>query len=145
MVFIFLLVYGVDPVWTWILTPLVLLAADPVITTAVSMLLSVLYVRVRDVSIIWTVLRPCSSTRRRSSTRSRVAPDGLRDVVMINPLSPIFEQAREWIIDPTAPGAVEAANGNGLLVLAPALLFVAICVIGVVAFTRGAPRVAEEI
>ena len=58
---------------------------------------------------------------------------------MLNPLSPIFEQAREWIIDPTAPGAVEAADGNGLLVLGPLLLFVAICVVSVFAFNRGAP------
>jgi len=144
VVFIFLLVYGVDPVWTWILTPLVILAMV-VLTTAVSMLLSVLYVRVRDVSIIWTVLATLLLYATPVLYPIDQAPAGWRDLLMLNPLSPIFTQAREWIIDPTAPGAVEAANGNGLLVLAPALLFVAICVIGIVTFTRGAPRIAEEI
>ena len=27
---------------------------------------------------------------------------------MLNPLTPLFVQTREWIIDPNAPGAVEA-------------------------------------
>jgi len=144
VVFIFLLAYGVDPVWTWLLTPVVILAMVA-LTTAVSLLLSVMYVRVRDVSIIWAVMSTLLLYASPVLYPVDQAPAGWRDLLMVNPLSPIFEQAREWIIDPSAPGAVENANGNGLLVLAPVLLFVAICVIGIVAFTRGAPRVAEEI
>ena len=40
VVFIFILAYGVDPTWTWLLLPFVILALA-VLTTAVSMLLSV--------------------------------------------------------------------------------------------------------
>jgi ABC-2 type transport system permease protein len=146
VVFIFLLAYGVEPVWTWILTPL-LIGAMVLITTAVSMLLSVLFVRVRDVSIIWTVLSTVLfyATPVLYPIKEDFPDSPFREVVMCNPLSPIFEQAREWIIDPTAPGAVEAADGNQLLVIIPAVLFIAICVVGVWAFNRGAPRVAEEI
>lgn len=144
VVFCFLIVYGVDPVWTWILAPLVILAIV-VLTTAVSMLLAVLYVRVRDVSIIWAVLSTVLFYATPVLYPIEVAPEGFREVISINPLSPIFEQAREWIIDPTAPGVVEAANGNGLLILAPALLFVGICAVSVYAFNRGAPRIAEEL
>ena len=43
--------------------------ACDLLTTTTAMMLSVLYVRFRDVSIIWTVWPACSSTRRRSSTR----------------------------------------------------------------------------
>ena len=53
-VFAFILAYGVDPMWTWLLMPLILLPLT-VLTTAVSMLLSALYVRFRDMLIIWTV------------------------------------------------------------------------------------------
>jgi ABC-2 type transport system permease protein len=144
VVFVFLLAYGVDPVWTWILTP-VLIVAIVVLTTAVSMLLSVLFVRVRDVSIIWTVLSTLLFYATPVLYPINIPESPLREIVMCNPLSPIFEQAREWIIDPTAPGAVEAADGNQLLVIIPAVLFIAICVVGVWAFNRGAPRVAEEI
>jgi ABC-2 type transport system permease protein len=151
VVFIFLLVYGVEPVWTWVLTPL-LVGALVVITTAVAMLLSVLFVRIRDVSIIWTVLStllfyatPVLYPINLPGSALSVPESPLREIVLCNPLSPIFMQAREWVIDPTAPGAVEAADGNPLLVIIPVALFVAICVCGVWAFSRGAPRVAEEI
>lgn len=144
VVFIFLLAYGVDPVWTWILTP-VLIGAIVLITTAVSMLLSVLFVRVRDVSIIWTVLSTMLFYATPVLYPIDIPESPFREIVMCNPLSPIFEQAREWIIDPTAPGAVEAADGNQLLVIIPALLFVIICGLSVWAFNRGAPRIAEEI
>jgi ABC-2 type transport system permease protein len=144
VVFVFLLAYGVDPVWTWILTP-ALIVAIVVLTTAVSMLLSVLFVRVRDVSIIWTVLSTLLFYATPVLYPIDIPESPLREIVICNPLSPIFEQAREWIIDPTAPGAVEAADGNQLLVIIPAVLFIAICVVGVWAFNRGAPRVAEEI
>ena len=41
----------------------------------------------------------------------------------------IFEQARVWIIDPSAPSAVEAAGGAARLIPA-ALIFVGVCVLG---------------
>lgn len=146
VVFIFLLAYGVEPVWTWILTPL-LIGAMVLITTAVSMLLSVLFVRVRDVSIIWTVLSTVLfyATPVLYPIKEDFPDSPFREVVMCNPLSPIFLQAREWIIDPTAPGAVEAADGNDLLVIIPVAIFVAVCAVSVWAFNRGAPRVAEEL
>lgn len=144
VVFIFLIAYGVEPVWTWILTP-VLIAGLLLITTAVAMLLSVLFVRVRDVSIIWTVLSTLLFYATPVLYPIDIPESPFREIVMCNPLSPIFEQAREWIIDPTAPGAVEAADGNQLLVIIPVVLFVAICAVSVWAFNRGAPRIAEEI
>jgi ABC-type polysaccharide/polyol phosphate export permease len=64
---------------------------------------------------------------------------------MLNPLTPIFNQAREWVIDPSAPGAIEAANGDWWLLAIPALLYVAICAVGVWKFAREAPRVAEDL
>ena len=55
VVFVFVLAFGVDPTWTWLLFPFAV-AALFVLTAAVSMALSVLYVRFRDVAIIWIVL-----------------------------------------------------------------------------------------
>jgi ABC-2 type transport system permease protein len=54
VVFIFILAWGVNPTWTWFLFPLALLVLL-LLTTGVSMVLSALYVRFRDVMIIWTV------------------------------------------------------------------------------------------
>jgi ABC-2 type transport system permease protein len=137
---------GVDPVWTWLLFPIVI-AALLVLTTAVSMLLSASYVRLRDVAIIWTVVASVLfyATPILYTVDFPGIPQVMRDLISLNPLTPIFNQAREWIIDPNAPGAVEAAHGNALLVVVPAVLFVAICVLGVWVFNREAPRVAEEL
>ena len=54
VVFVFILVAGVDPMWTWVLLPLVIVALT-VFTTAVSMIVSALNPRFRDTGIIWTV------------------------------------------------------------------------------------------
>ena len=55
VVLVFILAWGVEPTWTWLLFP-VAVAALFVLTAAVSMILSVLFVRFRDVAIIWTVV-----------------------------------------------------------------------------------------
>src|SRR4051794_4848081 len=52
VVLIFVLAFGVTPMWTWLLFPLVI-ALLFVFATAVAMLLSSLYVRFRDTAIIW--------------------------------------------------------------------------------------------
>jgi ABC-2 type transport system permease protein len=143
-VFIFLLAYGVDPMWTWLLLPVVLLPLT-VLATAVSMFLSALYVSFRDMLLIWTVavtmlfygtpvLYPVNTP----------TTEGFRAALMANPIAVILEQARVWIIDPTAPNAVESAGGWARLIPAAAI-FVVACALGWRIFTREAPRVAEKL
>jgi ABC-2 type transport system permease protein len=145
VVVIFLLAFGVNPVWTWLLFPVILLVLI-VLTTAVAMIVSSLYPRYRDVAIIWTVL----STVLFYATPIMYAIDRLaghhtlRTIILLNPLAPIFELARKWIIQPSAPGPVEAA-GSWPLALAPALIYLAICVFAVWIFRREAPRIAEAL
>jgi ABC-2 type transport system permease protein len=67
VVFAFILAYGVDPQWTWVLFPLALIALI-MLTTAMAMLLSVIYVRISGSS--GRLPRPPCSTPVRSSTRS---------------------------------------------------------------------------
>ena len=55
MVLIFILAFGVSPQWTWLLFPLIVVVLF-VFATAVSLLLSSLYVRFRDTAIIWSVV-----------------------------------------------------------------------------------------
>ena len=125
-----------------VLFPFVILALF-VLTTAVSMLLSSLYVRFRDTAIIWSVVSTASSTRPRCSIRSKGCHQ-YRDLILLNPLTPMFEQTRKWLIDPGAPGAVSAAGGWTHL-LPSLVLFVGICVLGAWYFNRAAPRIAEEL
>ena len=143
-VFAFILAYGVDPTWTWLLLPLIILPLA-VLTTAVSMLLSVLYVRFRDVLIMWTLAAtvlfygtPLLYPIEVEST------EGFRAALMANPIAVILEQARVWIIDPTAPTPAEAAGGTARLI--PAfVIFVGVCLLAWRVFNREAPRVAEAL
>jgi ABC-2 type transport system permease protein len=143
-VFIFILAYGVDPTWTWLLLPVIVLALT-VLTTAVSMLLSALYVRFRDVEIIWSVAATVLFYGTPILYPIELVPEEiLRELMLCNPLVPIFEQARVWIIDPTAPNALEAAGG-WLQMMPSILLYVGICVLAWRVFTREAPRIAESL
>lgn len=144
VVFAIIIASGVQPVWTWLLFPVVILALL-VLTTATTMLLAALYVRVRDVAIIWTVIATVLFYATPVIFPIELVPLSFRDLVQVNPLTPIFEQAREWIIDPSAPGAIEATEGSRLLLVISIGLYVAICVVGVWYFNREAPRVAEEL
>ncbi len=143
VVFVFILAWGVDPTWTWLLFPVALLALF-VLTTAVSMLLSVLYVRFRDVAIIWAVLSQVLFYATPVLYPITIVDEKYHDLLFINPLAPIFEQVRVWVIDPTAPTASEVVGG-ALHLLPAAAIFVGLCVLGVWIFNRDAPRIAEEL
>ena len=143
VVSVFILAWGIDPAWSWLGFPLILLLLF-VITTAVSMIVSSLYPRFRDVAIIWSVLSTLLFYATPVLYPLEIVPEAMRDVLVINPLTPLFELARSWIIDPTAPGPVSAAGGwDGLV--APIAIYVATCVLAVFLFNREAPRIAEEL
>jgi ABC-2 type transport system permease protein len=143
VVAVFVVAFGVSPQWGWLLFPLIL-AALFVFATAVSLLLSSLYVRFRDTAIIWGVVAAALFYATPVLYPIEAVPSAYRDLVVLNPLTPLFEQARHWVIDPGAPGAVSAAGGWTHL-LAPLSLFVAICAIAAWYFNREAPRIAEEL
>jgi ABC-2 type transport system permease protein len=143
VVFIFVLAFGVGPHWTWLLFPVVL-ALLLVFTVAVSMLVASLYPRFRDMAIIWTVLSTVLFYGTPVLYPIDVVPNTLRDVIMLNPLAPLFESARAWIIDPGAPSAADAAGGFVRL-LGPIAIYAAICALAVWIFNREAPRIAEEL
>ena len=143
VVFAFVFAFGVDPHWTWLLFPFAV-AALVIFTAALSMALSVLYVRFRDVAIIWIVFAQVLFYATPILYPADKVPSGLRDVIMLNPLAPLFEISRKWFIDPTAPGPVQLAGGWAPLIV-PAVLFVGICVLAIRVLEREAPRIAEEL
>jgi ABC-2 type transport system permease protein len=145
VVLAFVIAFGVDPSWSWLLFP-VALAALFVLTSAIGMALSVLYVRFRDVAIIWAVvaqvlmymtpiLYPVDAFNNKT----------YEHLLMINPLAVIFEQVRVWVLhEPNAPTALDSAGG-WLGLIPAALIFVGLLVFGTWIFRREAPRIAEEL
>jgi ABC-2 type transport system permease protein len=143
VVFVFMLAFGVTPMWTWLLFPVVLVLLVA-ITVAVSMIVASLYPRFRDMAIIWTVLSTVLFYGTPILYPIEAVPDTLRHIILLNPLTPVFELARLWMIDPGAPTPAEAADGVVRL-LAPIVLYVGTCVLAVWIFNREAPRIAEEL
>jgi len=141
-VFAFILIYGVPVQATWLLLPVLLL---PLImfTAGVSMLLSSLYVRFRDVQPIWSVI---SQLLFYGSpvlyTVQSIGDPQLEHVYMFNPIACILTQARQWIIDSSAPSWIDAVGGFPLA-LVPIGIFATVCVLGWWVFDHEAPRIAE--
>jgi ABC-2 type transport system permease protein len=143
VVFVFILAFGVDPTWSWLLFPVILVLLF-VITTAVSMIVASLFPRYRDVGIIWSVFANVLFYATPVLYPIEVVPDQFRDFLLLNPLTPLFELARLWVIDPNAPGPATAAGGYDGLV-APIAIYLLVCVLAVWIFNREAPRIAEEL
>jgi ABC-2 type transport system permease protein len=141
-VLVFIFVSGITPMWTWLLFPLILLPLMA-LTAGLSMLLSALNVRFRDVGIIWVVFAQALFYASPVIYPLEYAPEGwIRKLVLLNPLTPILTQARAWIIDSSAPSAVSAAGGFTHLL--PSIgVFVLVCAAGAWIFNREAPKIAE--
>jgi ABC-2 type transport system permease protein len=142
VVAVFMLALGVTPMWTWFLFPAVVLALV-VITAAISTVVAALYPRFRDVGIIWTVAATVLLYGTPVLYPIEAVPETMRHIIALNPLTPIFELARKWVVDPGAPGPV-AAGGAACFAVAVAL-FAVICVLSVWILNREAPRIAEEL
>jgi ABC-type polysaccharide/polyol phosphate export permease len=82
------------------------------------------------------ILYPIELVQEKSETLARLA--------LCNPLAAINQQVRHAVIDPLAPSAAEAI-GPDVLLLIPVGLVVAAAVIGLLVFTKSAPRLAEEL
>lgn len=146
VVFVFLIAWGVGPTWSWLLFP-VAAGLLFVLTAALSMALSVLYVRFRDVAIIWTVLAQVLFYA--TPILYPLGPNGFENetverLLMINPLAVIFEQVRVWVVEPAAPTATAVAGGV-LGLLPAAVVYIGICAFSVWIFNRDAPRIAEDL
>jgi ABC-2 type transport system permease protein len=144
IVLVFVFAFGVDPTWTWLLFPFALLFLFA-LAAAVGVALSALYVRFRDVAIIWIVLAQVLFYGTPILYPVELKGETFERLMMINPLAVIFEQVRVWVLaEPHAPSAVQAANGWVGLIPA-ALIFLAVCAFGIWYFNREAPRIAEAL
>jgi ABC-2 type transport system permease protein len=144
-VLVFIVVFQhVTPHWQWLEFPVVLLSAV-VLACGVSMLVSSLYVRYRDLRPITdVVLQVLFYATPIFYTVERIQPSLRHLVMMFNPLAPIVQSARHSLIDPNAPTAAEAAGGT-LNLLVPIALILGIFALGFWVFNREAPRIAEEL
>ena len=138
VVAVFVIATGVTPTLTWLLLPLLVVVLAG-FTVSVSMLVAALYPRFRDVGIIWSVAATALLYATPVLYPIGYVSDRLRDVLLLNPLAPVFELAHRWLIDSDAP-----FYGGWRLAVSVAI-YVVVVVVSLVVFWREAPRVAEAL
>jgi ABC-2 type transport system permease protein len=143
VVVVFMLAFGVTPMWTWLLFPVILIPLL-VLSTALAMLLSALNVRFRDVGIIWVVIATALNYGTPIIYPLEFVQGTLKQIVLANPLTPIFHQADIWMVNPGAESVRESVDGP-LPLLIGGLIYLAVCIAGVWVFKREAPRIAEQL
>jgi ABC-2 type transport system permease protein len=142
-VLIFALANGVYPSWGWLELP-ILIVLLTMLGLAVGMLLSVLFVRYRDVAPIWEVFSQALFYLSPILYVSTIVPEAYQRPYTAQPLAAILTEMRHAVIDPSAPPVWDAVGG-WLRLLIPLGFTVALFVIAVLYFRREAPRVAERL
>lgn len=143
-VLLFLLLAGGSVRITWLEIPL-LFALLALFALGVSMLLSALYVRYRDMRPIWdVVLQMLFYGSPIFYTLDVIPNQTLRELMLLNPLAVIIQQFRHAVIDTSHPSALDAAGSWWPLIGAGAILL-AVVIGGYRYFDRAAPRIAEDL
>lgn len=149
VVFIFAMVSGVQPMLSWLELPLILVMAT-VLSTGLAMLLSALFVTLRDIQPIWEVatqvlfyvsptIVPVESVQEKLGAHSVWT-----HIFMMNPLATIIQQFRHAMVTPATPSAGQVLGGSVYL-LEPVGITVAVFLLGFWVFNRAAPHVAENL
>jgi len=146
-VFLFLLVAGGRPRWTWLELPF-LIGALGLFVLGTATLLSILYVRYRDVEPIWDVVLQAtfyaSPIFYTAAYVREKANETVLWLMMCNPFGAIIQETRHAIIDPSHESAASAMGGAQWLLI-PAFVTVVIAAIAFQVFNRAAPRIAEDL
>jgi ABC-2 type transport system permease protein len=141
-VFVFAVITGVYPTWSWLELP-VLIAVVALLATGLGLLLSSLFVRYRDVAPIWDVTSQMLFYASPVLYVATLVPEKYQQAYVLNPLATVLTEMRAAVIDTSAPHPWDLASDA--LMLIPAGIVIVSLVLGLYVFNRQAPRIAEEL
>jgi ABC-2 type transport system permease protein len=140
-VFIFAIGSGVYPSVGWLELPVVILLLF-LFATGVGMLLSVLYVRYRDVQPIWEVIsQMLFYASAILFVATRIDPS-YRQYILLNPIAALLTQTRQGLVDADAPSLFYLMGWKSVV---PIALIFGTFAVGLWFFERESPRVAENL
>lgn len=143
----FALIEGVTPSVSWLELPLIV-AMLAVFATGIAMLLSALFVSLRDIQPIWDVVSQvlfyCSPVIISVETVREKVSDTVLHLYMLNPLAVVFQQFRHAMINHDTLSAGQALGG-WVALIEPLAIVVAVFALGFWVFNRSAPLVAENL
>ena len=144
VVIIFAIFYGMDFTATSLFLPIYIIEIY-LFALGMSLLLSALFVRYRDVSYIWDVLIQAGFYATPILFPiTLITSIGLQQVVFLNPLAHAIQGARNVVVTPTTVTISEVFS-NRLAVLIPMTIVFATLVLGVWYFRKEAKTFAENI
>jgi ABC-2 type transport system permease protein len=143
----FALAEGVQPMLSWLELPLIILMLAA-FSTGIAMLLSALFVSLRDIQPIWEVISQilfyASPVIISIETVQEKFSSTLLHLYMLNPLAVVFQQFRHAMITHGTLSAGQAL-GSWAALLEPLAIVAATFVLGFWVFNRSAPLVAENL
>ena len=158
-VLIFALASGVRPKVTWLLLPIVIVLFA-MLAVGIGMLLSVLYIRFRDILPIWDVTSQILFYASPiiypvwyyDKTPAGTAPShlhltGLAKVLMANPVASLIAEGRRALVagpQNVNPSAAYALGGTKFALI-PVAIIVFVFLLGIWFFNREAPRISENL
>jgi ABC-type polysaccharide/polyol phosphate export permease len=142
-VIVLVIAMGVEPRLAWLELPL-LVALLITLATGVAMLLSVAYVRYRDVNQIWTAVLQLLFFGSAVIYVITRFPEEIQRWMVVNPLAMIFTEMRYALIDPNAPTAADVVGGPGYLLITLGII-AGLFALGFWAFRRASPQIAERL
>jgi ABC-2 type transport system permease protein len=149
VVFVFALISGIRPMLSWLELPLII-AMLVVFSTGITMWLSAMFVKFRDIQPIWEVFSqilfyaspliiPVETVRTKLIHHSL-----LWHIYLLNPLVTVFQQFRHAMINHAALSAGQALGG-WIYLLEPLGIVALTLLIGFWVFNRAAPHIAEDL
>jgi ABC-2 type transport system permease protein len=139
----FALASGVYPRWSWLELPL-LVALMAILAIGTGMLLSILYVRFRDIQPIWDVTTQVLFYCSPIIYTAAKYPSNVVRPAMCNPIAAILTQMHHAFIDPSAHSAAVVIGGTVRLLIPLGIIFGTFA-LGLWFFNREAPRIAENL
>jgi ABC-2 type transport system permease protein len=143
----FALAEGVEPMLTWLELPLIVVTLA-VFATGIAMLLSALFVSLRDIQPIWDVVSQilfyASPVIISVETVREKVSHAVLHLYMLNPLAVVFQQFRYAMIT-HGTLSVGDALGSWTALLEPLAIVLGVFVLGFWVFNRSAPLVAENL
>jgi ABC-2 type transport system permease protein len=137
---------GITPTWEWLLLPLLLVELYAYVL-GVGLLLSALYVRLRDLQQVWDLALQLFFYASPIVYPVGFLPPEVRKIIFLNPFTQILQDVRSIVLYPDDPENIITANDVygtfGRLI--PLSVVVALLVAGYVVFRREEPWFAERV
>lgn len=146
VVFIFALMSGVQPMFSWIELPVIVVFLS-FLTAGMSMILSAAFVYFRDIQPLWEVITQVLFYASPviisyATVEKDIHARWLREIYEMNPLAVVMQQFRHAVITHGTPSSENAVGGWSHMVV-PLGVTAIIFGLGFYVFNRVAPKVAE--